>query len=190
MGAELFGYQSLTDDKDTKNRATRMAALLMTNAGSYKYASVNPSLMDTNFFYHLGVKGAWSFEIDGGISIMGTNAASGYHAGALLRYSFDMTKGYVQKEEPVYHATPVEVPTGRSKMYNSDPTLSTGTKVKSFQEDTNDGVDQRIFRTKGLTPKPKPKPKAAPAEDDAIQQQLDDTEMQIELKSNKKKKRP
>jgi hypothetical protein len=75
-------------------------------------------------------------------------------------------------------------------MYDSDPTLSTGTKVNKFQEDTNDGVDQRIFRRKALSPKPKPKPKATPADDDAIQQQLDDTEMQIELKSNKRKKQP
>lgn len=188
LGAEVFGYESLTDDKDTKDRAKRTAALIMTNGGSYKYASVNPSLMDTNFFYHYGVRGPWSVEVDGGISILGMNAASGYHVGALIRYSFDMTQGYVQ-EEPVYHATPVELPKGRSKMYDSEPSLSTGSKLNKFREDTSDGVDQRIFRNRALSPKPKPiKRKAAPT-DDSLQQQLDDTEMQIELKSNKRRKK-
>lgn len=185
VGAEIFGYQSITDDKDTKNRSERLANLMTVNAGSLRYASVNPSLMDTNFFWHTGINNAWSFDVAGGISVMGTNTASGFHLGALVRYSWDLTRGY-SEPTPTYEPSestlaPVR---GRSRMYQDNDDLSTEGKVKRFKETTNDGVDQKIFKKKALTPAP-----VRPDRDPRLQKQLDDVEMQIELKSNKKKKK-
>lgn len=180
LGAEIFGYQSVTDDKDTNNQSTRALYLVTADAGSYKYGSFNPSLVDTNFFYHMGVHGAWSFEVAGGLSLVGTNAANGYHVGALIRYSFDMSGRRERQREVPF--TPRETPRGRSEMYNQEPELMKKS-TDQFREDTNDGVDQRLFRPKPITPV------IQPDQDPALQQQLDDTEMQIELKSTKKKKR-
>jgi hypothetical protein len=127
----------------------------------------------------MGLRGPWSFEIDGGLSVMGSNAANGIHVGALIRYSFDMTSGYAEK--PRYY-TPKETPKGRAGIPSSSETGLSDKKVNQFHEDTDDGVDQRLFR-------PKPTKRPAPSQDALIQKELDDTEMQIELKSSKKKKR-
>jgi hypothetical protein len=79
--------------------------------------------------------------------------------------------------EPV--ASPV--PEGRSNLYyQRDEELSSSTKVRQFKEQTNDGVDQQIF-------KPRPTKRKARVKDKQLQQQLNDAEFQIELKSKKKR---
>ena len=64
-----------------------------------------------------------------------------------------------------------------------------------FKEETNDGVDQNLFvAPPPPKPKPKPKPRPKPTPDPAVerkklQKELDQTEMSIELRSNKKKRK-
>ncbi len=66
-------------------------------------------------------------------------------------------------------------------MYDSQDTeISSEKKVKKFREETNDGIDQNIFR---------PRPTKKPVKNKKLQKQLDDTEFQVELKADKKKRR-
>ncbi len=179
LGAEIFGYQSVTNDKDTNNKGSRLAYIGNADAGSYKFLSFNPSLIDSNFFYHINVSGPWSFQISGGISIAGTNAADGYHAGAMIRYSFDTAASSSNENSRYLAPVPSETPRGKSQMYSTPrPDVNGEKKLNQFHEDTNDGVDQRLFK--------KPAAPVRPAKPQVpLQQQLDDTEMKIELKSNK-----
>ncbi|WII70616.1 hypothetical protein QJS83_09115 [Bdellovibrio sp. 22V] len=177
LGAELFGYQSVTDDPN-KNPATRTAYINGVNAGSMKFYGVNPSLMDSQLFATWLISPNWTLQANGGMTLMGSNSAAGFHVGAFVRYSFDMTEGYT---EPTYVPVDSPVPSYRSNMYDDQDEMSSERKVRQFKEQTDDGVDQNLFK-----PRPTKKPRVNQQQ---LQQQLDDTEFQIELKSNKKKRR-
>lgn len=175
-GGELFGYQSIADDTN-KDSVTRTSYINGVNAGSFRFYSVNPSLMDTQAYATWLMSPKWSLRAQGGLTLMGSNAAAGFHVGAVLRYSFDMSEGYV--EEPYVAPITSPVPNYKSNMYNSE--LSSDKKVNQFREDTSDGVQQEIFKAR---PTQKPRIK-----EDQLQQQLNDAEFEIELKSKKRKGR-
>lgn len=175
LGGEIFGFQSISDDKDTSNKTIRNAYLNTVDAGSYKFYSVNPSVVDSLAYFTWMINSKWSLQANGGLTLTGENSAAGFHVGGFVRYSFDMSEGYVEK--PYIAPAPSPVPTGRSNMYRrDDQELSSSTKVRQFKEQTNDGVDQQIF-------KPRPTKRKPRVKDKQLQDQLNDTEFQIELKS-------
>ncbi|WP_374077374.1 hypothetical protein [Bdellovibrio bacteriovorus] len=176
LGAELFGYQSVSDDTD-KDSLLRTSYINGVNAGSMKFYGPNPSLVDTQVYATWLITRKWSVQANGGMTLMGSNTAAGFHVGGFIRYSFDMTEGYT---EDVYEPVNSPVPNYRSNMYDSD--MSSEKKVQQFKEETDDGIDQNIF-------KPRPTKKKPRVQDQELQQQLDDTEFQLELKSDKKKRR-
>lgn len=180
FGAELFGYQSVSEDTD-KNSLVRTAYVNGVNAGSMRFYSENPSIMDSMLYATWMINSKLSLQANGGMTLMGSNAAAGFHVGGFLRYTFDLTEGYT--EEPYSPPINSPVPKYRSNMYdNKDTEISSEKKVKSFKEETEDGVDQQIFKSRPTKRPPRVK-------DQQLQQQLDDTEFQLELKSEKKKKR-
>jgi hypothetical protein len=165
IGAELFGSVSTTDDADTGDDFKRISHIATVNAGSMAFYSVNPDVVDSNFFARVRITKALMLEGNGGMTLAGKNTADGWHVGGFLRYTFDMTEGYVHEPEPVPIASPV--PQYKSNMYKQ-PDLTPETQVKKFKEDTSDGVDQKIFKAKPAK-KPKPAPSMAPAEDFSVQ---------------------
>lgn len=179
LGAEVFGFQSVSDDTD-KNNFLRTSYVAAVNAGSMKFYSINPSLIDTQAYAQFALGSRWTVQGHGGMTLAGENSAAGFHVGAFIRYSFDMTTGYRIEEESTSLSSPV--PKQRSNMYDQrDTTLSSEKKVRQFREDTSDGVDQRVFKARPTT-KTKKKKKI---EDDYLQQQLDATEFEVELKQKK-----
>jgi hypothetical protein len=104
--------------------------------------------------------------------------------GGFLRYTFDFTEGYSQSDD--YTPLDSEVPSGRSQMYNQNEEMSSEKKVRGFREETNDGVDQNLFKPQPTKPPKKPKKRINDAD---LQRQLDETEFKVELKGKKKKKR-
>jgi hypothetical protein len=162
LGGELFGSQSISDDQDkgTNAELTRSAYINQVDAGSLKFYSINPSLIDTSAYATFLMTPKWSLQVNGGMTVAGSNAAAGFHIGGFLRYSFDMTEGYVEKPfVPTESALPLE----RSNMYKpEDTSISSEKKVKKFKEDTNDGVAQEAFKARPT--KPPPKKKVAPQE--------------------------
>lgn len=174
LGAEIFGYQSVSDDTD-KNNFLRTSYVNAVNAGSMKFYSINPSLIDSQAYVQFALGTHWTVQGQGGMTLAGENSAAGFHVGAFIRYSFDMTSGYRIEESPRNTTSPV--PKQRSNMYDQrDTTLSSEKKVRGFREDTSDGVDQGAFK-----PRPTPKKKKK-SEEDYLQQQLDATEFEVELK--------
>ncbi|MBX3040757.1 MAG: hypothetical protein KF789_08645 [Bdellovibrionaceae bacterium] len=183
IGARLMGYESMSDDKDagsTTGEIDRLATVDRVSAGSFKFYSVNPGVVDSDVYMAFALSPAFHLGFQGGLTLTGSNSASEYHAGASLTYRF----------------TPAPIRTSRPAV-NNDDRLSIDPYVDQFREDTRDGVDQDLFR-----PKPKPRqqpprrplPARPPVDREAeemkkLQQQLDDAEMTIELKVDPKQKK-
>ena len=181
LGGELFGFQSISDDKDkgSANEVIRDALRSRVNGGSAKYYSTNPSVVDSNLYLKIGFGNDFVTWIAGGIPLIGNNYSNGFHAEAGLRWTFGGESTQRARKKPL------SIPIGEGSR------ISTDKKVEKFKEDTNDGVDQRIFKaTPTVAPRRPPvaKPVVAPPPEE-IQNQMDDVEMKIELRSNKKKRK-
>lgn len=179
VGGEISGFQSVTSDS-SENLPLRTGYINGVNAGSMKFYSVDPSLVDSQLYVRWLISKKWSVQASGGMTLAGENTASGYHVGAFIRYSFDFSEGYSQDDEPYSGPLNSPVPNYRSGMYEESE-MSSHRKVEKFKEEIGDGVDQQVFK-----PQPTSKPKVI---DQQLQQQLDNAEFEVELRSNKKKKR-
>lgn len=172
-GGELIGYQSVSSDtKD--NAALRTGYINGVNAGSLKFYSAEPSLLDSQLCFNWVLSKKWMMQVNGGMTLLGENTAAGFHVGGFVRYSFDLSEGYIAPEN--YVPINSEVPNYRSNMYD-DNDLSSEKKVKIFREDVDDGVDQHIF---------KPEPTKRPRVKDS---QIETDDFQVELKSKKKRRK-
>lgn len=174
IGGRVFGYQSLTDDKDTSNQSARLSATDTVNGGSLNWYAINPSKISTEAYFRFRVTDGWVGQVSGGLDLTGARSSAGYFVGAFLRYAIDTSNWY--REKPVeYVETPVTRPKGDSQMYKEKPA-----PPPQFKENTDDGVDQKIFRIKPVTPEP------ATGE---LQKELQDAEMKVKLRTNKSKKK-
>lgn len=161
IGGEVRGFTTIMDDDKTSTPAARETEPFRVNAGSARFNSVNPSLLEANAWYKFSTPG-WALEVGGGTTLNGTNAAAGTNIFAVYRLFFQS-----QAKPPATQAT------------------------DGFEEETQDGVNQRYFQAPTPTPKPTPDPKVNPeAARKQLQQELNQTEMKIELKPQRPKKRP
>ena len=183
LGGELFGFQSISDDKDkgSGTEAIRDALRLKVDGGSARFYATNPSIVDSNIYLKFGLGREWTMWVAAGIPLIGKNYSNGFHGETGLRWSFG---GDGAKRERA-HRRAISVPVDEGSR------ISTDKKVEKFKEDTNDGVDQRLFKPAPTPVVKKPKsaytPTAPPPPD--LQEKMDDVEMKIELRSNKKKKK-
>ncbi len=186
-GGKVFGYQSVTDDPDTKNKIQRTIVTDRVNASSLYFYSVNPSVVDSEAWVRFKFDNAWALTVGGGTTITGSNTAAGFHAGATIKYSWD--------SEPSYYMKP--------GVSTQEDGLSSERKVPKFKEETDDGVNQKLFQKKGITPgAPAPRPggdmtpaadnvamkKAGPQPTPAQIEAGDGGEVQLKLKRKRKKK--
>ncbi len=176
LGARVSGFHSIADDGDTNNKTARIAASDNVNGGSLKWYAINPSVVSADGYYRFRVADRWVGQVQAGFDLTGTNYAAGFFVGAFLRYAFDISSWY--RETPYQmEETTVERPTGQSQMYQ-DRSTKTPPPPPQFKENTDDGVDQKIFRIKPVTNEP------ATGE---LQRELQDAEMKVNLRTNKKK---
>jgi hypothetical protein len=172
LGGEVRGYQSVTDDKYTKNPSQR-EIVSQRNGNALRYYAVNPSLLETNFWLRGNLTQKWAMKFGGGTSITGASTSAGWTLFLGLSFSPEF------KSSP---STPIVTPY-QQEIPTEDP--------KKFQEETSDGVDQNLFR-KPEPPPPVPPPAPKPNTDlqkKSMQNELDQTTFQIELKTIKKKKK-
>lgn len=166
FGADLSGYQTIIRDQYTNNPGERHIVSAR-NGGSLKYYSVDPDLVETSAW--IKWKGStWSFHGGAATTVTGANTASGttFFAGFSFALSPNSRKAVSPTLEPIKH---------------------TDDEVQKFEETVNDGVDQNLF-IKRAPPKPVRRPDPA-QQKLRMQNELDQTEMQIELKKTSKKKR-
>ena len=173
LGADIGGYQTILKDQYTSNSSERHVVSLK-NGGSLKYYSVDPSLLETSAWLRWQM-GDFAFKGGAATTMTGTSTAAGLTFFAGMSFALDSgPRRRSRQEAPKYQPTsPVE---------DDD--------VQKFEETVNDGVDQNLFRKPTPPPKPKPVRKPDPAQQKLkMQQELDSTEFQIELKKTSKKKR-
>jgi hypothetical protein len=165
LGAEVRGFSTVINDQYTSNSTEREGTALRVNGGSNKFNSLNPSLLDSNYWYRWD-NGKWGLQLGAGFSITGASYAAGLQAFANFVYRL-----HIESER-------------RSAPVNKSD-------LDRFQEETNDGVDQILFQPPA--PPPPPPPPAEPSEAvkkrNRLKDELNKTEMQIELKTQKKRKK-
>ena len=160
IGGEVGGFFRLNNDDETDNRIIRTAVTNKVNGGSLKYYSVNPSLLEAKVWLNMDF--SQEFSLRGGLAqtLNGESSAAGMTFFALLTYGFNPNSNPTKiKSANEVTGTPQEMP-------NSE-----------FVPDDSSQVDQSAFQ-----------PPAAKTEKQ-IQQELDNAEMQIELKKQKTKKK-
>ncbi|MCE3010966.1 MAG: hypothetical protein LW875_10175 [Proteobacteria bacterium] len=164
IGADLTGHTTLYDDAKTDTPADRQPAYNLSGL-SRKFNAINPELLETRVWYRADAGGKWGLQIGGGTTITGKTTAAGWNVFGVLNYRFPGPKMF---------STP-------------RPKRPTTPDTEKFQEEADDGVDQSLF----VLPKPKPPAKAPgkTAPGPSLQEQLDQTEMQIELRSLRKRPR-
>lgn len=141
FGAKIFGYQSITNDPDSANVALHTALQNRVSAGSAMFYSINPSLVDSEVSLKFKINPTWTMAASAGATITGASMASGYHGAVALQYFWD--------SEPSYY------------LKGDDDGVSSG-KIQQFREETDDGVDQRLFQKNLTQPPPSDPPPAAP----------------------------
>lgn len=179
FGLDARGYQSLTYDKDSDREATiDNYYFCPANGCSKRFAAFNPAKMTSNLW--IRVNATPDFAFDGSVAMdwSGSNTSRDMTIRGGMIYRWDYS-GLRRQSTPV---TPnYESPT-------------------SFEETTQDGVDQRPFRqapksvvlpaNAGAAPEETPKARPVrkhPGEKTInIQEELNKTEMQIEQNSNTK----
>lgn len=165
IGGELEGYQKVTYDQYSDNSYAR-EVVARYNGTALKYYSVNPSRLDANGWVKWDDGKSFAIMVGGGASIAGESTAAGWQVFTTLNF---------------------RLATGRT------PTKKVlEPKLESFKEENKDDIDQSLFEpTKVEVIRP---PTVSPTEQDnlkkrKLQKELDDTEMQIELKSIRRKKK-
>lgn len=177
LGAKLFGFQSIGQDQDSGNsakEAERTTLLNKVNAGSLRFYSIDPSLVEAGGYAKFQLTDRILMELSGSATLTGVRSAAGWNVGGALVYRFSADP--VKKNRLGTRPKP-------SERVMIDPFTD------QFVEDTEDGVDQEIFRAP-------PKPQLKPGTDSVPSSTPGSTpsggrtdEMQIELKSESLPKR-
>lgn len=174
FGLELNGFQTVTDDGDKgAHESVRNALLQKVDAGSYKFYSVNPSHIQAALNLDIGFSSGFVVKTYLANSISGQSYSNGLTVGLMFNLLFDTVSNKPSRSnEPVVkEVAPIK-------------------KEEDYKIQTQDGVDQTLFQKEPDVPVAPVKKEAvkSPSHED-IQDQLDQAEMSIRLKTKKKKKK-
>lgn len=152
LGAEIKGFSTAIEDQ-TNGEKERTAFVV--NSKSAKFNTVNPTLLESNFWYKNQFD-KFALELGAGFTMNGSNTAAGTQVFLNFLYDFKPAK---KKQAP------------------------------QFIEDTQDGVDQILFQPEPSQEEAEPRQPEKPkkTKKTSLQDELNKTEMQIELKKKKGK---
>ncbi len=138
LGAGLNGYLTLKEDSKTNQAFERDNLTARVNAGSQKFYGINPNSLDTDFYFKYEADQDLSFKLGGGLTVLGSNSAQGYHVGAAVTWGFGGNQYGRSYDRPAYRETPAA--------RRSPPKPKPQTSPR-FEEDTRDGVNQDYFKS-------------------------------------------
>lgn len=173
IGSELRGYGTISNDKDTSSRTVK-ESYASRNGGALRYYAVNPSLFDLNFWARIDRGRNYGFQLGGGTSILGQSTSAGWQIFAKMNYRFQMGGKIYQR-------------------YLIKPQMPVNKDVEKFTEETNDDVDQKIFKPTPVNKKRKliPLKKLTPEQKrKLLEKELESTEKEIELRNIRNKNSP
>lgn len=188
IGAELNGYQTVVNDSGTNNIYSR-DFVSYRDGGSLYFDSINPARLDLNAWLKWN-HDPYQIKFGGGTTLAAANTSGGWWAFASVEYQ-------------------LQTVWSKNAPHNNPQPDGVMDKSGHFQEELDDGVDQNLF----APPMPEAPPQAQPArpaplldestppvvkpknptkqevrqqkkeQQQKLQNDLDQTEMQIELKS-------
>ncbi len=182
LGFRVFGFQSISDDTDKANPFTREALNNKVNGGSLKFYSVNPSVISTEALWFFKLQKQWQFQFNLGLDLAGQRYSKGLFGG------LNLVLDWGEKQRSLRQRPRKEIQQPQGSGFAIEP------ETIDFKEDTNESSDQNYFkpppapRVRELRSTPirkKSRTRVSPS-DQQIQEQMDDVEMQIELKRKKK----
>lgn len=141
LGLDFAGYSSASDDEKTSTPSVRETLTNRVNAGSKKFFSINPGLLDGSVYFSYAFNPDFIFKVSAGATVMGSNTADGYHAGVGFNWGFG--GGPVKTSQGRKVKTPLKKIENKSNLPDSEP---------GFQIDTQDGVNQDLFKTPSPVP--------------------------------------
>lgn len=194
FGGALNGFASVVDDRETNTPAQRELITNRVSATSKKFYAINPNLLDSDIYLKYIFNPNLALHANGGYTIMGSNAAVGYHVGGGVSWGFGGDH-YENYSKPTHRVTPTVTAPMPKPVVQPKPQP----RSQKFQEDTSDGVNQDYF--KPVTPSQDPyydKIQDVPPamEDEGEDFQINskkvtpknDNEYKIKLKKTKKRK--
>ena len=128
------------------------------------YGAGPRSILEANAWVRGQMTDTLTMKLGGGASITGASTSAGWNVVAALTYFFE----------------PANRPGFR-------PSSARDEETSKFREETQDGVNQELFEAP--RPPPPPLPPSPEEQRKKLQKELDKTEMQIELKKAKPKRR-
>ena len=163
IGGNVQGFSSASNDTNSTNPAIQNLWITSVNAGSDLFDAINPQLLETNAWVRFNLGKSFAIFGGGGATLNGANMSNYWNAQAGIEYRM-----------------------GASEPRRSRPRSD----VERFNEETSDGVDQSLF--KNNTPavpaqKPRVNKNTSPKN---LQKELDNTEMQIDMKSYNRNHQP
>lgn len=119
LGGELRGYQTALRETRSKS-IEKSTKALAANGLSLQFNSSNPNLLESNFWAQEKLSAQWAVKAGFQWTMTGTSVGAGWGAFAQLQFDFDEKK-LPRKTTPQIEESP-------------------------FKENTNDGVDQKLFK--------------------------------------------
>jgi hypothetical protein len=142
IGLDFNGYTSVSDDEKTSTPFVRDTLTTRVNAGSKKFYSINPNLLEGSLYYSYSFDSDLFIKVSAGTTLIGSNTAEGYHAGIAFNWGFGATGSGIVSTDDINRGKKVE---NKSALPNNEP---------GFQMDKNDGVNQDLFKkTESAKPK-------------------------------------
>jgi hypothetical protein len=199
IGFALNAFMTIKDDDKTSSALTRDLITTRVDGGSKKFYSVNPNLVNAELFFNFAATDSLFIKLFGNYDVYGSNISQGFAAGATFQYSFESglevngAKKYNQ--ENVHPSTQFIAPPLNKKPRTRSEVIVKPHESNTFQEDTNDGVNQDYF--KPINPKKEeyvqpieeiqPQNESVPdSSDTEVQKDLDQLGYSIKLKKKKK----
>lgn len=202
FGADLKGYTSVSNDVDSNNDTLRQQWATRNSGTSFRYYSANPNLLESNVWAGVQSSKELGFLLGAGSTLNGSNAGSGYTINLALNWRF--------LAEPKEFSRPTRPQREKSELDRFQEQTLDGVDQNIFE---NNKDDEQYEET--IVNKPKPAPRRAqpnkntsaprdnsrdnrdgyrgnprndvPAQESVdIQDELDKTEMQIEVKRNRR----
>lgn len=132
IGAEVRGLSSVKDDDQTNNPLYRENLTNKVNAGSKKYFTINPNLLEAMAIVSYSVNTDLKLKLSLGSTVTGSNSAEGIFVKTSFYWGFGSGGRSNRKAAPQ-----IDNIENRTSLSDDDP---------GFKIETNDGVDQNLFK--------------------------------------------
>lgn len=136
IGMDFSGISTVQDDDNTATPVNRDLVTTRVNGGSRKYFAVNPNLLEGKLYVSYNLDKDLSIKMYGGAGLVGSNSAQGMTYGGSINWGFGAGRKTSQ---------PIEIQDSNS-ISDQDP---------NFKVDTDDGVNQDLFRKTSPVKPPK-----------------------------------